>query len=293
MNKKFSTLMAGLMLASAFSVASAQDYAKEYENGKYYLLGNSTNGYISVESEAGATYGKLSVLPTTTQWSLETTREALWKVTVTKGDDGVAPKYSFVNVATGMTLSVPTPTNSTPVNAVISGQFMEWLNGGANSFENASSAAPLYSYIDSKNIVYLTLSGTQLQVKKEAYSATALSNALAVQPWKAETVNLTADDLNKELITNNAVTSDSFFNLTFDQDVTEGAENLFAGVNWVAKPVGTTTYVRLQNKDTKQYLMVDTALHTGSEAEKQLPKFTYVANPDAIVVERTSGRAPS
>ena len=273
--------MAGLMLASAFSVASAQDYAKEYENGKYYLLGNSTNGYISVESEAGATYGKLSVLPTTTQWSLETTREALWKVTVTKGDDGVAPKYSFVNVATGMTLSVPTPTNSTPVNAVISGQFMEWLNGGANSFENASSAAPLYSYIDSKNIVYLTLSGTQLQVKKEAYSATALSNALAVQPWKAETVNLTADDLNKELITNNAVTSDSFFNLTFDQDVTEGAENLFAGVNWVAKPVGTTTYVRLQNKDTKQYLMVDTALHTGSEAEKQLPKFTYVSDPDA------------
>ena len=312
MNKKFSTLMASLMLASAFSVASAQDYAKEYENGKYYLLGNSTNGYISVESEAGENYGKLSVQNPAT-WNLESTREALWKVTVTKGNDGVAPKYSFVNVATGMTLSVPTPGESTTADAIISGQFMEWLNGGANSFTD-NSAKPLYSYIDSKTVVYFTVSGTTLTVKKQAYNSVDWTNntILNVQPYEAAVVDLSADDLNKELITNNTVTSDSFFNLTFDQDVTEdAAKNLFAGVDLVAEQLyypstGTdgeqlvsgkaddanfkiSDYIRVHVKDTKNYLVVDTALHTGSEADRQLPKFAYADPATSTVGDPING----
>ena len=179
MNKKFSTLMAGLMLASAFSVASAQDYAKEYEDGKYYLLGNSSDGYLSVESEAGETYGTLSVYKPASgeSWNLEATREALWKVTVTKGNDGVVPKYSFVNVATDMTLSVVSESTSSPV---ITGQFMEWLNGGKNAFEETSGEQPLYSYIDSKNIVYFTYSGGTLSVVKAEYSETVLDAAFKV-----------------------------------------------------------------------------------------------------------------
>ena len=303
MNKKFSTLMAGLMLASAFSVG-AQNYAKEYENGKYYLLGKQGEGYLSVNSTPGSEYGKLSVDETID--GLKDTREALWKVTVTKGNDGVAPKYSFVNVATGMTLSVDEKGSDTPV---ITGRFMEWLNGGKNSFEATNGEQPLYSYIDSKNIVYFTYdSSNGLKVVKSEYDASKLENAFKVQPWEAAVVDLTADDLNKELITNNAVTSDSFFNLTFDKDVTEdAAKNLFAATPLQAKilyvhknaanndeytlskddakknPNGDpilASYVRLYSKDNG-YLMVDTALHTGSEAEKQLPKFTYVNNPDA------------
>ena len=61
MNKKFSTLMAGLMLASAFSV-NAQTEAEKYENGKYYLLGNTTYGYLSVTSDAGDDYGQLDLV---------------------------------------------------------------------------------------------------------------------------------------------------------------------------------------------------------------------------------------
>ncbi len=298
MNKKFSTLMAGLMLASAFSVADAQNPATEYKDGKYYLLGDGS-GYITVNSVPGSTYGKLS-FDTDGISDLKNTREALWKVTVTKGGNGVAPKYSFVNVATGMTLSVPTKSIVDPV---ISGSFMEWLNGGANDFEDG--AAPLYSYVDSEQVVYFTVSGTTLTVKKQAYNSVDWTDntILNVQPYEAAVVNLTADDLNKELITNNAVTSDSFFNLTFDKDVTEdAAKNLFAATPLQAKKLyidasgnftldetkadksqgdnGVAPYVRLYSKDNG-YLMVDTALHTGSEAEKQLPKFTYVNNPDA------------
>ena len=281
MNKKFSTLMASLMLVSAFSV-SAQTTADKYENGKYYLLGNGSDGWLTVESEAGANYGALTMKPVNgtidaTNWDLEATREALWKVTVTAGNAGDAPKYSFVNVATGMTLSVPTPTKeqSSISNVKIAGGYMEWLNGLANSY---TAAEKLVSYVNSEEVVYLKKADDNtITVVRSKVSD--VSSPLSVRPYKAKTVELTADNLNKQLITNSE--KKDFFNLSFEPDVTEGAENLFTGVNWVAESIGNAGYVRLKNKDTKQYLMVDTALHTGSEAMTQLPKFTYVANPDA------------
>ena len=312
MNKKFSTLMAGLMLASAFSVASAQTAAGKYENGKYYLLGNADKGYLTVDSESGANYGALSVNKDANQ-NLRTIREALWQVTVTAGTAGDAPKYSFVNVATGMTLSVPTPTKDAPaINDVkISGTYMEWLNGLENSYEAAEF---LMSYVNSTEVVYLKVGdNNSITVVRSAVSDVDQNVALTVMPFKAKTVELTADDLNKELITNNVVTSDSFFNLTFNKDVTEGAaKNLFAATplhaiqlyKFVSKDDGAIkvtdnkklnelddyanyemsedyNYVRLYSKDNG-YISVDTVLHTGSEAQTQLPKFTYVVNPDAV-----------
>ena len=130
--------MAGLMLASAFSVADAQTAATKYEDGKYYLLGNSSAGkYISVNSTPGAQYGTLQYADVDANndgtTSLEETRNALWKVTVTKENEGNAPKYSFVNVATGQVLSVLVPSDNnggTIPNATIAGGgFMEWYNG--------------------------------------------------------------------------------------------------------------------------------------------------------------------
>ncbi len=314
MNKKFSTLMASLMLASAFSVTSAQtgqpSAVEKYEDGKYYVLGNGHNA-LAVESQAGPNYGELKMIwqDGASDWNdLAKIRSALWKVTVVPGKAGDAPKYSFVNVATGMTLSVPTPEssengkntigedNGEDVNLLmISGGYMEWMNGNANAFSDVEN---FYSYVNSTEVVYLRCDansyapgGKDLYVVRQSYNEMVNDgSALTIRPYKAKSVVLTADDLNKELITNND--KGSSFKLSFDQDVTEGAENLFAGVDLVAIPSKiddvdngidgiTTGYVRLQVKDTKQYLMVDTALHTGSEAMTQLPKFTYVANPDA------------
>ena len=317
MNKKFSTLMAGLMLASAFSVSAqtnnaATQVAVKYETGKYYMLGTKSDGVLVVESTPGADYGDL-YLSTAPSWNLEQTREALWQVTVTAGKEGDAPKYAFVNVATGMTLGVKTPSGSAAEDAKVTGNYMEWLDGFANSFGTDSdkdgkvdggytSAIPemFFSYINSTDVVYFvagTTSGTrtEVQVKKSSYATAASNNPLEIMPFLAETVALTADDLNKELITNNE--DKESFTLSFDQDVTEGAENLFTGVELVAEQLyfetssGSTStlvqgkkddsnytqseYVQIHVKDTKNYLVVDTALHTGSEALKQLPKFTY------------------
>jgi len=119
MNKKFSTLMAGLMLASAFSVNAAK-----YENGKYYLL-QTQNGAISVVSEPGLKYGQLYLENGT--MDLTRTRNSLWKVKVTQETAGDTPKYSFVNVATGQILSVATPDpNKALDDQFVAGSFMEW-----------------------------------------------------------------------------------------------------------------------------------------------------------------------
>ena len=317
MNKKFSTLMASLMLASAFSVASAQTPVEKYEDGKYYMLSDGTK-ILSVVSNPSTTssYGELTVVDKEDAVAtLTSTRNALWKVTVTEGKAGDAPKYSFVNVATGMTLSVPTPEKNKPetdatahvedwtigygadAKLMISGGYMEWLNGGANSFDG-TKAQPFYSYINNTDVVYLGINDDDVYVKRASYGdMDDDTNVLNIMPYNAKTINLTADDLNKELIANNEdPTKDSFFKLSFDQDVTEGAENLFAATPLQAvklynvtgggyttdatKGTGLASYVRLYSKDNG-YLMVDTALHTGSEAMTQLPKFTYVANPDA------------
>ena len=329
MNKKFSTLMAGLMLASAFSVSAqsitnAPTKTDKYVNGKYYMLGTDDN-VLAVQSDATAgsnyAYGELKMVDldqpgvANADWTLAQTREALWQVTITSGEAGNAPKYSFVNVATGMTLSVSIPTkNYSDISGndkseaiigedgelMISGGYMEWLNGGANSYKtNASSGQAFYSYVNNTDVVFLTYNTTdnELVAVRDKYNKMADANTnygtdvkvVKVQPYKAKTVALTAKDLNKELITNND--DEESFTLSFDQDVTEGAENLFTGVELVAEQLyenGTeltpddnngvrtaSDYVRVHVKDTKNYLVVDTALHTGSEAMKQLPKFAY------------------
>ena len=296
MNKKFSTLMAGLMLASAFSV-NAQTEAEKYENGKYYLLGNTTYGYLSVTSDAGDDYGQLDLVQSGDLTNdLKETREALWKVTVTTGNVGDAPKFAFQNVATGLYLNISRDdvanANKALKDIKIAGAYQEWNNGVSTT--GIIDGSPLMSYTKANEVIYFKYEQSGSEYNLVACLGTPAdaqkdnSNVLPVEPFKANIVkNLTADELNKELL---AKATADVFNLTFNKDVTEGAENLFSKTALVATQMYTdnngvtdateTTgdskkYVRLHVKDTKNYIVVDTALHTGSEAERQLPKFAY------------------
>ena len=279
--------MAGLMLASAFSVNAA-----EYKDGKFYLL-QTGSGAISVVSEPGANYGQLYLDSNVS--GLTDTRNSLWKVSVTKEDLGDAPKYSFVNVATGQILSVATPTEKTGStydaleDQFVAGKFQEWYNGLSSTAVNDNGEL-FMSYVGTNDVVYLEASSTsEIKVNGEDVKTidvkrgdvNAASAGLKVHPEKAAIVSLGADELNRELIMNNKAAT---FSLSFDRDVTEGAENLFTGVEFKAvNGVDETStggkdytgYVKLNVKDTENYLVVDTNLHTGSEALKQLPKFAY------------------
>ena len=121
MNKKISTLLAGVMLASAFSVNAAM------ENGKSYLL-KSGSSYLSAETDkTSADYGKL-VYGSLNTSDLNEVVAGTWKVS-TKTTSG-AVVYTFVNKVTGMTLAVDPTLAKTATNG-LSGDVtvVRFLNG--------------------------------------------------------------------------------------------------------------------------------------------------------------------
>ena len=281
MNKKFSTLMAGLMLASAFSVASAQQLEDEYVNGKYYLLGNTTDGFISINSTPGSNYGRLTLQPSTViSGNLQETREALWKVTVTEGNVGETPKFVYENVATGIILNISENDfgNGTALlNPIIAGSYMEWYNG-VSLKTNGTNAFPLMSYTDKDEVIYFTANAAGDLVANLGTPATAEVNGMKVNPYIADPIlNLDEDALNTQL---GKIENGDSFNLYFNEDVTEGAEpNLLAETSLTAVDA-TPGYVRLFSEDADAYIVVDTAYHKGTENAGNLVKFTYAKEND-------------
>lgn len=298
MNKKFSTLLAGVMLASAMSVG-AQTAVQKYESNKSFLLGDGSD-FISVVSDpTDPNYGKLIALPSASINTLTATNNSLWTILVTPGVNGNAPKFSYINKATGLTLSVDASklsATNTDDPAVIGGSTSEWLNTAVTDAGNSTlAAAALKSYLNANEVAYLekgTVSvggGTELLVKK-AKATDALSYALQVAPYRPATVDkITAEDLNTQLGTAEA----GWFNLSFNRDVTSTGFNLFANTSLKAEDLNTSTpdgWVRLMAKDKKAYdkqayIVVDTAYHKGTENSAKLVKFTY-ANID----EQTTGK---
>ena len=273
--------MAGLMLASAFSVASAQQLEDEYVNGKYYLLGNTTGGFISINSTPGSNYGRLTLQPSTViSGNLQETREALWKVTVTEGNVGETPKFVYENVATGIILNISENDfgNGTALlNPIIAGSYMEWYNG-VSLKTNGTNAFPLMSYTDKDEVIYFTANAAGDLVANLGTPATAEVNGMKVNPYIADPIlNLDEDALNTQL---GKIENGDSFNLYFNEDVTEGAEpNLLAETSLTAVDA-TPGYVRLFSEDADAYIVVDTAYHKGTENAGNLVKFTYAKEND-------------
>ena len=321
MNKKFSTLMAGLMLASAFSV-SAQTVVEKYETSKTYWLGidgTDTNDrkvekIIAVDAiPSSATYGKLMLVdPTTYLTDINKVKAATWTIAFTQPTDGTAPKFTYVNKATGLTLSLD-PNDAGKV-AMIKGSSSEWLNTPITNADNDPDKteylpfAPLRSFYAANKAVFLYQEDNgDLKVGVSENTADLKynnKNALEIAPAKPAVFELNANDLNSQLGKIDLdIVKDSWFNLYFNQDVTDGAEkNLFAATPLKASQVYTHTkadgttyyslskdkatddsgapeasdYVRLTAKDMDgAFITVDTAYHVGSENSKAMPKFTY------------------
>ena len=109
MNKKITTLLASTMLATAFSAGAA------IENGKSYLLQQeSTTIYLSaVDNKNSSVYGQLELTDLGSEpFTLSEVVAGTWTAS-TKTTSG-AVVYTFVNKATGLTLSVdPTAASYT------------------------------------------------------------------------------------------------------------------------------------------------------------------------------------
>ena len=267
MNKKISTLLAGVMLASAFSVNAAM------ENGKSYLL-KSGSSYLSAETDkTSADYGKL-VYGSLNTSDLSEVVAATWKVS-TKTTSG-AVVYTFVNKVTGMTLAVDPTLAKTATNGLSgdvtlgSGTVSEWAFDASNH---------MYSYFKSDSIVFFDNTGALNKGK-----IADLSAALAVTEDVISTpIPISADDLNTLMWSVDS--KDNYFALNMDPEVSKGKANHLTATGLQAVSAGSG-YVQLKAKDKKAddkqlYVVVDTAYYEGTETSGQLLKYTYdVLNAD-------------
>ncbi|MFS2383849.1 DUF6383 domain-containing protein [Parabacteroides distasonis] len=267
MNKKISTLLAGVMLASAFSVNAAM------ENGKSYLL-KSGSSYLSAETDkTSADYGKL-VYGSLNTSDLNEVVDGTWKVS-TKTTSG-AVVYTFVNKVTGMTLAVDPTLAKTATNGLSgdvtlgSGTVSEWAFDASNH---------MYSYFKSDSIVFFDNTGALNKGK-----IADLSAALAVTEDVISTpIPISADDLNTLMWSIDS--KDNYFALNMDPEVSKGKANHLTATGLQAVSAGSG-YVQLKAKDKKAddkqlYVVVDTAYYEGTETSGQLLKYTYdVLNAD-------------
>ena len=270
MNKKFSTLMAGLMLATAFS-ANAANPIQKYEANKGYRLvvttgdpsGSAENVIAVVSNPENPNYGQLIQVNEGDLKDINAVKAATWDILFTQPTDGTAPKFTYINKATGLMLSVdPAVANQEDKAAYIKGGVTEWLN--TNILDAGSgdylSGNVLRSFYAANKVVYLTNTSTtvvnagdeasknlfeqnegtaivstpytELEVRTMEANASTSISGISIAPAKAAAFALNANDLNSQLgkLNLNVVSSDqAWFNLYFNQDVTSGAEtNLFA-----------------------------------------------------------------
>ena len=110
MNKKFSTLVAGVLLASGVG-ASAQTFnpqvfssEPEIRQAKYYALGvgSGATNVVSVTETADGTLAFKSVAANSLN-SLAKVDSALWTVSANVTGDGGATRFVMTNKATGAT----------------------------------------------------------------------------------------------------------------------------------------------------------------------------------------------
>lgn len=264
MNKKFSTLLAGVLLATsmgangavipmtitpssvtstALTGVTAGGAAGGYRIGISYLLGASATQYLAVDNDGDLEL--TNVLPS----SLTGANQALWTLQNIITEVGaVAPKYVFVNKATGVLLAMDkskaTPfggngaavTDPNAVNSEVGGEQMEWLSAASFTEPQIPAAGnAIYASIPGDSVVALaTVNGTDhVYLAKMKTSELAQSNVVKVKPYVYDAnsnIVLSAYDLNTMLrnVAGDEATAESYFKLNFNPAATMlGNPNLF------------------------------------------------------------------
>ncbi len=261
MNKKFSTLVAGLLLASSIGTVNAEvirgDFAK-YQTapdaatvvkaGTYYQLATSTSGEViaMIPNENNDAY-TLKVVSTTDETDV---RYTLWTIDV-QGNPTDGYRYTFVNLGANMILAVDPATALKKTNAAaaateIKGNVAVWKWQDApdpvGGFDLIGDVAVLTSVFGAENDSTVTLVKGDKGVYTVKY---ALNNKAAANlgtsqiqlvPADPKAVVLGVDDLNSMLW---QTTTEGKVKLTFDKDVEGGdpaAVNLFTKQAYKAVP---------------------------------------------------------
>ena len=298
MNKKFSTLLAGVALFGATSAFAGNNVPSLIEgtNDGLYQLKTPGNHYLAVNAK-----GELVTVDNVTADNVAST---LWCTTVTVENQGKAPIYDFVNKGAEALLSVTMDdfaknAMQTTKNSLVGGEIAGWAFSG--TYANALEAnRPLYSYFQEDSVVGLVLEGTNVRLKKAGGKAADISGAkfATFTLVEADGIALNAKQINTKLGIQDAANG---VKLTFNPDRNNTSlENPFSDVAFIAKDADGS-FVYVTRKADNQYLHVDTA-YTNKNSDKFLAfnykkalstdladqgkfLFTYFPSHDSLVIQ--------
>ena len=281
MNKKFTMVCASLLLASAFSVNAqigeptfnitthkAEALIGNALVNKLSLGQNEVLVQISVDSnadqKAGPTVlsmnddGTVSVVNASlANRNFKSLARTLWCVTVSSEDQGQAPKYDFLNKATGMYLDLTMADGySAKAQAVVCGGE---IGGWAFSKEFATKleeAKPMYSYYEKDNVVGFVVSQNKLMAKTSEASKIDDAKFSTFSLRYANQIILNAEELNTILGSQDA---NEGVQLKFNPDI-KGTTltNPFNNAKFVAT-YAEKDYLYVSDLKKESYLKVDTA----------------------------------
>ena len=259
MNKKFSTLVAGLALCTAFTANA------KVENGKVYQLTNEDGKYLSVTESYTKTDSLILADAPTADIKNTDYQKSLWKVT-----------YRFVSLANTWAYTL---TNSATGRVLTLDKQAEWnfKNEGAFIAPENVTAVTLSAQLDNKTVVSIIAKD---DVEAERTDIVTLEKGTAVSASAAK-INMTADLLNNKY--------GSPFALTFDKNL-DG--NPLAGKELFATDIdGLDGYVTLQDRTTGKYLVVDSTSWSSNLSSEKFWKLTVDAQPkdEAAAADKATG----
>ena len=274
MNKKFSTLLAGVALLGATSVFAADNEVKslvEGTNTGLYQL-KAGDQFLSIDEN-----GKLVVVDNIDADNVAST---LWCVTVTEENKGKAPYFDFVNKGAEALLTVTMEEfaagATVTTEATVGGEISGWAF--SSTYETLQNGKPLYSYFTTDSVVGFVVENGAVVLKKDLASNVATTFTTPFSLVEADAVTLNAEQINTKL---GIQKEDAGVKLTFTPDASKTSlKNPFSEEFFLAAQVEGEDFVYITRKEDTKALFVDTAYinTTGS----MFLAFNYKDNLDAL-----------
>ena len=310
MNKKFTMLCASLLLTSAFTVnAETWDDPKtshiaipEPGNTTIKLVAGANEGLYQITVDNGTKVlsmddeGRVKAVAndfaTNANRDFKALARTLWCVTVSTENQGQAPKYDFMNKATGLyldmtmagleDLAMETQSGAIEVGGEIGGwAFSKTFKDGLETNKG------LFSYYTNDKVVGLALNDEGYLVAVKVDATKAEENATGTEATDlftkftlrtADEIILTADELNTILGSQDA---DAGLQLKFNPDI-KGTTltNPFNNAKFIAEASEDANYLYVSDLKKESYLKVDTA-YTNESGVKFLAYGWTKADKDA------------
>ena len=267
MNKKFSTLMASVLLASAFSTAAyAQGVDKDLKGKVIALYTNSAASPLAVNEDGTL---EKNDSPFATGWNtnaFSTANRALWKVADVKFDQTTgAGIYQFVNKQTGAYLAIDLKTDNTSGTSTNPVK----LNGAGNKKWSITDGGVIYAYANDS--IYTLTDEVKPKLKAtpgNAVPGDGLKIYGAVPTDANAEMEMTGAAFNAMLAQS---ASDGKLHFNGGKDVSSGEQNILTENKWFAyeeQDNAKKFFISVKGKETSvgnpYLLMVDKEQYAAS-----------------------------